>query len=68
MKRVVVKDVLLIGNSSNIIISHRRTGKLTDLIKGTRNTTKRSSKKDSEICVRLQDLCSVQIDFRCSRG
>ena len=47
-KKVVVKDVLLIGNSSNII-SHRRIGKLTDLIKGTRNTTKRSSKKDSEI-------------------
>ena len=64
-KKVVVKDVLLIGNSSsNIIISHRRIGKLTDLIKGTRNTTKRSSKKDSEICVRLQDLCSVQ---RCRR-
>ena len=53
-KKVVVKDVLLIGNSSNIIISHRRTGKLTDLIKGTRNTTKRSSKKDSKIFVRLQ--------------
>ena len=53
MKKVVVKDVLLIGNSSNIIlmsiIRHRRTGKPTDLIKGTRNTTKRSSKKDSEI-------------------
>lgn len=50
MKKVVAKDVLLIGNSSNIIIiSHRRTGKPTDLIKVTRNTTKRSSKKDSEI-------------------
>jgi hypothetical protein len=52
MKKVVAKDVLLIGNSSNIIIiiiSHQRTGKPTDLIKVTRNTTKRSSKKDSEI-------------------
>lgn len=69
MKRVVVKDVLLIENSSNnVIISQRRTGKPTDLIKGTRNTTKRSSKKDSEKCVRLQDLCSVKIDFRCMRG
>jgi hypothetical protein len=58
MKKVVAKDVLLIGNSSSniiiIIISHRRTGMPTDLIKGTRNTTKRSSKKDSEIGVRYK--------------
>ena len=52
-----MKKVVVIGNSSNIIISHRRTGKLTDLIKGTRNSTKRSLKKDSEIRARLQDLC-----------
>jgi hypothetical protein len=66
MKRDVVRDVLLIGNSSNII-GHQRTGKPTDLIKGTRITTKRSSKKDSEIYVRLQDLCSGKINCRCTR-
>lgn len=63
MRRVVVKDVLLIGNSSNII-GHRRTGKPTDLIKGTRNTTKRSSKKDSKIYGSRRRLFRISKDSK----
>ena len=46
-RRVIVKKAPLRENSSNII-SHRGTGKATDLVKRIRSTTKRNLEKGSK--------------------